>query len=155
MPRFQSLLLLCLALVGATQTQIVQAETDKPLTVTVDITFSDKALAELTARGEGIVISTYWMGDPAPGATLPLNPIETIFLVSEEVTLHSGPARVVLGANFPVALAGQVTVPMMNTNVSSARWTSDDNLLDCDVLDAPFADLAAAPQALHCKLIGE
>ena len=36
-------------------------------TVTIDLTFSDKALTELTTRGEGIVISTYWMGDPTPG----------------------------------------------------------------------------------------
>lgn len=40
-------------------------------------------------------------------------------------------------------------------NVFSARWTSEDNLIDCGFLDGPLAELAAAPQDLICKLIGE
>lgn len=124
-------------------------------TVTIDLTFSDKALAELTSRGEGVVVAAYWMGDPAPGATFPDTEIGTIFLMSETVTLHPGPARVVLGANFAVAPVDQVTVPMLNINVYTDRWTDEHNLIDCGFLDAPMAELAAAPQALHCKLIGE
>ena len=37
----------------------------------------------------------------------------------------------------------------------TARWTDQMNLIDCGFLDAPVAELAAAPQTLHCKLIGE
>ena len=124
-------------------------------TVTIDLTFSDKALAELTARGEGVVVAGYWMGEPAPGATYPDTEIGTIFLLSETVTLHPGPARVVLGSNFGIAPVDQVTVPMLNVNVYTDRWTDEMNLIDCGFLDAPFAELAAAPQAIHCKLIGE
>ncbi len=58
---------------------IAQAET-----VTVNVTFSDKALSEMTTRGEGVVVSAYWMGEPAEGATLPTNEIGTIFLLSED-----------------------------------------------------------------------
>ncbi len=123
--------------------------------MTIDLTFSDKALAELTSRGEGVVISAYWMGDPAPGATLPETEIETIFLMAETVTLHPGPARVVLGTNYAAAPIDQVTVPMLNINVFTDRWTDEHNLIDCGFLDAPMAELAAAPQAMHCKLIGE
>ncbi len=124
-------------------------------TVTIDLTFSDKALTELTARGEGVVIAAYWMGDPAPGATIQANDIGTVFLMSEDLTLHPGPARVVVGSNLSAAPMDQVTVPYLNVNVSSARWTDEDNLLDCEFLDDTVAKLAAAPQAIHCKLIGE
>lgn len=124
-------------------------------TVTIDLTFSEKALAELTTRGEGVVVAGYWMGEPAPGATFPDTEIGTIFLLSETVTLHPGPAQVVLGANFAAAPVDQVTVPMLNVNVYTDRWTDDYNLIDCGFLDAPMAELAAAPQAIHCKLIGE
>ena len=124
-------------------------------TVTIDLTFSEKALEELTRRGEGVVVAGYWMGDPAPGATLPENDIGTIFLLSETITLQPGPARVVLGSNFAAAPVDQVTVPMLNVNVYTDRWTDEYNLIDCGFLDAPMADLAAAPQTLHCKLIGE
>ena len=124
-------------------------------TVTIDLTFTDKALAELTTRGEGVVVAAYWMGDPAPGATLQTNEIGTVFLLSEDLTLQPGPARVVLGSNLAAAPMDQVTVPYMNVNVFSARWTDEDNLLDCEVLDDVLATLAAKPQAIHCKLIGE
>lgn len=124
-------------------------------TVTIELTFSEKALAELTSRGEGVVVAGYWMGDPAPGATMATNDIGTVFLLSETVTLHPGPATVVLGSNFAAAPVDQVTVPMLNVNVYTDRWTSEDNLIDCGFLDAPVSELAAAPQAMHCKLIGE
>jgi hypothetical protein len=124
-------------------------------TVTIDLSFSDKALAELTARGEGVVIATYWMGDPVPGATIKTNEIGTVFLMSEDLTLHPGPVRLVVGSNLSMGPMDQVTVPYMNVNVFSARWTDEDNLLDCDFLDDTVAKLAAAPQAINCKLIGE
>jgi hypothetical protein len=125
-------------------------------TVTLDLTFSDRALAELKGRGEGVVVSAYWMGEPAAGATLPASEdIGTIFLLSEEVNLHPGPSRLILGGNLGAAPLDQVTVPMLNVNVFSARWTDEDNLLDCGFLDDSLSELAAAPQTLHCRLIGE
>ena len=133
--------------------QAAHAQASGP--VSIALTFSDKAQAELTTRGEGVVVSAYYMGDPAPGASLPVNEIGTIFLQSEDLTLQAGPAKLVLGANIGNAPLDQVTQPMMNVNVFSARWTSEDNLIDCGFLDAPMADLAAAPQEIHCRLIGE
>lgn len=124
-------------------------------TVTLNLTFSDKALAELTQRGEGVTVAAYWMGDPAPGAVLPLTEVDTIFLMSEDITLQAGPATIVLGGSLDAAPLDQVTVPMLNVNVFSARWTSEDNLIDCGFLDAPMAELSAKPQELTCKLIGE
>jgi hypothetical protein len=129
---------------------LAQAET-----VTVNVTFSDRALSEMTTRGEGVVVSAYWMGEPAEAATLPTNEVGTIFLLSEDITLQPGPAQVVLGGSLAAAPLDQVTVPMLNVNVFSARWTSEDNLIDCGFLDAPMAELAAAPQSITCKLIGE
>lgn len=124
-------------------------------TVTLNLTFSEPALAHLTLRGEGVTIAAYWMGDPVPGAELPLTEIDTIFLMSEDITLQAGPATVVLGGSLASAPLDQVTVPMLNVNVFSARWTSGDNLIDCGFLDGPLAELAAAPQDLICQLIGE
>ena len=124
-------------------------------TVTIDLTFSEKALAELTSRGEGVVVAGYWMGEPAPGATLVTNDIGMVFLMTETLTLHPGPATVVLGSNFAAAPVDQVTKPMLNISIYTDRWTDEHNLIDCGFRDAPVAELAAAPQAMHCKLIGE
>ncbi len=60
-----------------------------------------------------------------------------------------------LGGSLSAAPLDQVTEPMLNVNVFSARWTSDDNLIDCGFLDDKVATLSAAPQAVHCILIGE
>ena len=141
----------CAALTGALLASAAAAQQ----MVTIDLTFSDKALAELQARGEGVVVSGYWMGDPAPGATLPATEIGTIFLLAEEITLQPAPARVSLGGSLSAAPLDQVTEPMLNVNVFSARWTDEDNLIDCGFLDDKVATLSAAPQSVHCKLIGE
>jgi hypothetical protein len=148
MPRFP------LPLLGAL-TAAFCASAAAAQTVTIDITFSDKALAELQARGEGVVVSGYWMGEPAPGATLPATEIGTIFLLAEEITLQAAPAQVTLGGSLSAAPLDQVTVPMLNVNVFSARWTDENNLLDCGFLDDAVDALSAAPQTLSCKLIGE
>lgn len=124
-------------------------------TITVDLTFPDKALAELIRIGEGVHVSAYWMGDPAPGATLRLNEIERVFLMSEGISLHPGPARLVLGGSLAAAPMDQVIEPFANINVSSDRWDDEYNLLDCGFLDDTLAVLSAAPQTIHCKLIGE
>jgi hypothetical protein len=124
-------------------------------TVSVDLTFSEQALTELTTRGEGVVVAAYWMGEPAPGATMTDPELGTVFLQTEDLTLHAGPAKLVLGSNLANAPLDQVVEPKLNLNVYSGRWTSEDNLLDCDILDDVLSKLAATPQKIHCKLIGE
>ena len=124
-------------------------------TVTIDLTFSDKAQAELSSRGEGVAVAGYWSGEPVPGLGLPEGEPGGYFLLSETVVMQAVPSRVVLGANFASAPVDLVVVPMLNVNVYTDRWTDENNLIDCGFLDAPVAELAAAPQKLHCKLIGE
>jgi hypothetical protein len=121
----------------------------------IELSFSDKALAELRKRGEMVTVAAYFMGDPAPGNTLPLTPVDTVFLQSQEVTLWPGPQRVVLGENLALAPMDQVTVAMANVNIYTARLTDEMNLIDCGFRDAPLTELTAAPQAMVCKLIGE
>lgn len=124
-------------------------------TVTVELAFSDKALAELQARGEGVILGSNWIGEPAEGATLTDPETGMVYLQWEELTIHPGPATLVLGANLSAAPLDQVVEPVLNLNVYSARWTGDNNLLDCDLLDGPLSELVGPPHKLTCKLIGE
>lgn len=123
--------------------------------VTVDLTFSDKALAELLRRGEGVVVAAYWSGEAVPGATMVDPELGTVFLMSEELTLHPATTRLVLGGNLAAAPLEQVIEPRLNLNVYSGRWTDENNLLDCGFLDDAVAMLTAKPQVVLCKLIGE
>ena len=124
-------------------------------TVSVELAFSDKALAELLSRGEGVILASNWIGEPAPGSTLTDPETGMVYLQWEELTIYPGPATLVLGANLSSAPLDQVIEPVLNLNVYSARWTDEKNLLACDVLDGPLSQLAGSPHKLTCKLIGE
>jgi hypothetical protein len=123
--------------------------------LTVSVTFSDKAAAELAERGEVVTAAAYWMGDPVAGSPLPQTEIGTIFLGAEEHTFWPGPVQVTFTGPVAGAPTDQVTVPMVNVNVYTARHTDEFNLISCDFLDAPVADLEGKVQPIHCKLIGE
>jgi hypothetical protein len=124
-------------------------------TVSVELAFSDKALAELQARGEAVILGSNWIGEPAEGATMTDPETGMVYLQWEELTIYPGPATLVLGANLSAAPLDQVIEPVLNLNVFSARWTDENNLLACDVLDGPLSQLAGSSHKLTCKLIGE
>ncbi len=123
--------------------------------LTVAVSFSDKAAAELSARGEMVTLAAYYMGDPAPVATLPETEIGTIQLGTEAHTFWPVAQQITLGTNIANAPLDQVTQAMVNINIFSARLTDEDNLLDCGFIDAPLAEVDATVQPLFCKLIGE
>lgn len=120
----------------------------------LSLTFSDRAAAELAGRGEMVTVSAFFSGEPAPGATLPVDEMGQIFIAAEEYTLWPMPQRVVLGSGLNSPAAAQVVEPLVNVNVYTARFTDENNLIDCGLVDGPVASLTA-PQAVHCRLIGE
>jgi hypothetical protein len=120
--------------------------------VTLVIRFDPAAAQALAASGERVVVAGYFYGDPAPGATETPDEVGYINLGTEEVTIRPQDARLTLGASLSNAPLDQVTAPMVNVNVYSARWTHEDNLLDCGVVDGPVAAMTA-PQEVFCKLL--
>lgn len=124
-------------------------------TVMVDLSFSEKAMAELMRQGEGVTLAAYWSGEPAPDATMQPDEMGMIFLQAEEVSILPAPGRFTFGANLAAAPLDQVVTPLLNLNVFSARWTNEDNILHCDLVDGELGKLTGAPQKLVCKLIVE
>jgi len=47
-----------------------------------------------------------------------------------------------------------VLAPQVNVNVYSARFTSEDNVLDCSIVEGATDDLSKNAQDITCKLIG-
>ncbi len=122
--------------------------------VTLDIRLDPATLASLQANGEMVVISSWYYGEPAPGAKTPTNEVGTIDLASEQATIAALAAfSVRVGGSLGSIPLTEVLTPMLNVNVYSARLSSEDNLLDCDFLEGPVADLAKAPQVIRCKLL--
>lgn len=123
--------------------------------ITLDLTLSPRAMSDLAARAEMVLISGFYWGEPAPGATIEPDGLGQIFLGHEEHVVWPVPQRVRLGANRGGMQVTQVTVPMLTVNGFSARYADADNLLDCSMVDGTLSDLTGPVHAMHCKLIGE
>ncbi len=123
--------------------------------ITLDISFSEKAAQTLADKGELVMVSAYFMGEPAKGASLQPDEMGMIYLGGEDLTLWPRAQTVTIGALLAGAPVDQVTAPRVNVNLYSARISSEDNLLDCTLVDDEVAALTAAPQSVLCKLIGE
>ncbi len=122
--------------------------------VTVKVHFDKASLKALTKAGERVKISGYFYGEPAPKATLQADEMDQIYLSGEEYTIWPADQTVVFGQSLVKAPVDQVVEPFLNVNIFSARFTSEDNILDCDIVDDSVKVLGAAEHVLNCKLIG-
>ncbi len=123
---------------------------------TVDISLSPRAAAALRQHNEGIVVATYFIGDPAPGYEDRADDAG-IDLGHEE--------RIVSGRAGEVAIPESVLQrdrlswisgpPRVFVNLYSARRSSRDNLLNCESFEAPVSDIGGTMQSIQCRLIGE
>lgn len=139
-------LMLCLALLA---TPALAGEPQ----VTLSLRFDPASLTLLQERGELIVMSAYYYGEPLAENRLAVDEMGRIFLGAEEMTIWPKDQTLVIGASLAAAPVASVLAPFVNVNVYSARISSDDNLLNCDLVEGPVAALATAPQTIQCSLI--
>ena len=125
-----------------------------PAMVTVKVHFDPAAAKALAKRGELVILSGYFYGAPAPKATLKADEMDQIYLGGEEYTIWPVDQTVTFGQTLAKAPLDQVVDPSLNVNIYSARRTSEDNLLDCDIVDDTLKVLGTADHVLNCKLIG-
>lgn len=123
-------------------------------TVTLHISFDAASATKLQGSGEMIIVSSYFWGDPATGNVLPVNEMGQLYLGAEQATVWPNEQTISIGHSLIGGPIGNVETPMVNVNVYSARITSDDNLLDCGIVDGPTDALSKSTQEISCKLIG-
>lgn len=133
---------------------------EKDLGFDVNVTLSSKAAAKLAAKKEGIVVFATYYGDPKKGADKHTNEIGQISVSTsdENVGISGAGGRAhISGAKVDPKSLDWVAGPLkVNVNVASARKSSSDNLLDCDLIDGPVANVRKnAPVEMHCYLIDE
>jgi len=123
--------------------------------VTLHISFDAASATKLQETGEMVIISSYFWGDPATGNVLPVNEMGQLYLGGEQATVWPNEQTISIGHSLAGAPVGNVEAPMVNVNVYSARITSEDNLLDCGIVDGPTDALSKTTQDITCKLIGD
>lgn len=124
----------------------------------VDVSLSPAAARKLEQAREGIVVDAMFWGEPAAAFRKKADEMGQIDLGSEKVELPgSGGRAVITGRSVQRARLPWIKghPPQVLVNVYSARHSGPDNLLACDIFEGEPATAAAAPRAIHCKLIGE
>lgn len=120
----------------------------------VAISFSDAARGLLSAKGESVIVSAYYAGDPIDGAEVPLTDEGLVFLGEE--TLRIAPADQVV--HFAARIEGpleSVAEPLVNVAVWSGREAAEVNLLDCSMIDASLREIAEDRPTILCGVIGQ
>ena len=121
-------------------------------TISFGLGFDPATSATLTARGEMVTISAWYFGEPAR-PEVRVDEMGQVYLGGEELTIFPLDQQITLGANLGNAKLGDVIAPMVNINIFSARLTHEDNLIDCDFIEGPVAEIAAQELVLTCTLL--
>ena len=122
----------------------------------VSIVLTQKAAAMLQSSGEGMVLMVDYYGWPTAQAKTHGDEIGQIgFGPSRTIVVagRAGTYRVPAETFDPKRLAWLDGPVFVNLNIASARRSHPDNLLDCDFIDKPLAEVMAAPIVLRCGLI--
>lgn len=126
-------------------------EADRP--VTLAITLSAEAAALLQEMGEWVTVSAYYFAhDAGPGA--PREEDGSVYLGGETLQLYPVDQSVTLAGprDYP---SGWTAAPQINVNVFTSRFAAEDNLIWCDLVEGPVAEIAAAENVIACTLLGQ
>ncbi len=121
--------------------------------VVIDLVFEPGVASALKKRGEWVVISAWYYGEPVSEA-VPVDEMGLVYLGAEEATVFATDQRLVLGGMTAGAPTAWVVEPQINVNVYTARKTDENNLLDCGIVEGPVAGMAQGVQQITCRLLG-
>ena len=121
--------------------------------IAIDLVFEGGTASSLKKRGEWVVISAVYYGEPVSD-NVPVDESGLVYLGAEEATVFATDQRLVLGGMTAGAPLNWVVEPVINVNVFSARMTDENNLLDCGIVEGPVAALEGQVQQITCRLLG-
>ncbi len=147
--------LLCLTATGA----VAQRPPARPAAgFTIDVSFSPRAAAEMARRREGLTISAYYEGEPTRAARRHASEDGTIGLGDETINVAGRAGRyAVTGRGFRAARLAWIRpgTARVNVNLYSARRSGPDNILNCDLVEGPLAQIGGRTHRARCRLITE
>lgn len=126
----------------------------------IKVTLSDKAAATLAAKHEGIKAFASYSGYPLDKADRHINEVGLISVSPKaewvDIPPTGGIAYISGRTIDPDTLKRIEGEVMVNVNITSARKSSSDNILECDIIDGSVQDVrVVTPITVHCSLISE
>ncbi len=145
----------CCGLLLAAVLATMPAQAD-PFSFVVDVSLSKKAATLLRERKERIVVAAIYEGFPVAAKVNMAGDEGMIGLGTEEIELAGSAGRAqVTGRKLIRARLSWVKTLMVLINVYSARRSSPDNLLACDVFEDTLAKAQRRPIAIFCTTLDE
>lgn len=113
--------------------------------------FDEATLTLLQGMNEWVTVSAYYFAYDA-AADAPVEEDGSVYLGGETVQIYPADQTVTLSGPgaFP---PGWTDAPQINVNVFTARFAAEDNLIWCDLVEGPVADVTAADNVISCTLI--
>ena len=146
--------LACLALVPADACAQGNPAAEAP-PFQVKVILTPAASKDLAARGEKLRVFGYYSGEPKPGVRT--HDGEVDLRGSFDITNQPLDGTIAIPKQHlnPAGLRKSQGEPRLLVNVVSARCSSPDNLLSCDVYEGSQPAISSQRITLHCGLIAE
>src|SRR5690606_13496257 len=130
---------------------------DTNLAFEIKLTLSGKPAARLKSSHDTITVLASYYGEPTHEGENHTDEMGMVDLGKESFELPGQPGIVhITGKNAGGAklkwVKGQ---PGVNVNLYTSRKSSDQNLIECDLIDGAVAQVQAKPITVNCFLIGE
>ena len=124
--------------------------------VTVNVSLSPKAEAQLASTGETIVVEAIYAGDPAPGVTVETNEFGLVDMGKAQKELKAGGIVKFEEDVIDKAMLPKVTgQPQIMLNIRSGKKASPTNVLACPFYWDSVKVASAKTVDIACKLLSE
>jgi hypothetical protein len=126
-------------------------------TFEIEVTLSDSAQKKMALNHETIIVKAYLSGQPKDSADVQLTELGELFLGTPQIELEKpGIARfdkVIISKKAYESLVDKNFEILIN--IFSGRRSSENNLLDAELLQGPVSDVVGKRHVLNVKLIRE
>jgi hypothetical protein len=126
-------------------------------TFEIQVTLSDSAQKKMTDDHESIIVKVYLSGQPKDSADVELTELGELFLGTPQIELNKpGIARfdkINISKKAYESLVDKDFEILIN--IYSGRRSSENNILDAELLQGPVSDVTGKRHVLNAKLIRE
>jgi hypothetical protein len=123
----------------------------------IAVKFSEASQKKLQSLHESVLVIAYFDGNPLPGKGQDNSPMRGVVLGRDEKLADTN--NVTTFADTKISQSRWKDLEdkdyCVTINVVSARKTSNDNLLDCDVPEDRISRFVGKSRQVRCRLIGE
>jgi hypothetical protein len=122
--------------------------------IRLNLSFDDQTRLTLAQIGERVTVNVWLYGEPTDEGQDFTDEMGQVYLGTETYDIWPVDQTLLIGGSLGGAPMDIVVQPMVNVNVYTSRIKDENNLINCGIVDGPFAELAINTQAITCSMLG-